>query len=176
MKEIIAAVTDNKKLAEAVKSRVDTLFYLSPDINTLPEVIHLVHKACKKIYIHMDMAEGLGKDKAGISFAKSLGIDGIISTRANIIKSAKEAGLLTVQRFFIIDSHSIETTIETARSAKPDMIEIMPGIMPKIIKRLKHRLIVPMIAGGLIDNAEEVNIAIQSGATAVSTSNQELWS
>ncbi len=175
MKKVIAAVSNKNVLQEAMNSQVETLFYLTPNINTLSDVIQMAHGANKKIYIHIDMAEGLGKDKYGINFAKDIGVDGIISTRANIIKFAKEVGLLTVQRFFVIDSHSIETTIETVKSAKPDMIEILPGIMPKIIERIKCRVPMPVIVGGFIECKEEVEAAIKSGATAVTTSNQELW-
>jgi hypothetical protein len=41
-----------------------------------------------------------------------MGVDGIISTRTNIIKFARQEGLTTVQRFFIVDSHSVDTTVE----------------------------------------------------------------
>ncbi len=175
MNKIIAAISDLEALDIALKSNIDIIFLLSPNINTLPEAISLAHENGKKIYIHMDMAEGLGRDKFGIKFAKDLGVDGIISTRANIIKSAKESGLLTVQRFFIIDAHSIITTIETAKSAKPDMIEIMPGIAPKVIDKLKTKISVPIIAGGLIETEDEIMSIINAGASAISTSQQSLW-
>ncbi len=82
---------------------------------------------------------------------------------------------MTVQRFFIIDSHSTDTTIETAKNTKPDMIEIMPGIATKVISKLKETITVPIIAGGLIETKAEVETAVKCGATAVSTSNVKLW-
>ncbi len=174
MKQIIAAVRD-ESLKKALESNVDVIFHLAPNVMTLSEKIDLVHKSGKRLFVHMDMAEGLGKDKFGIKYIKSLGVDGIISTRGNIIKTAKEEGLITVQRFFVIDSHSIETIIENTKSVKPDMMEIMPGIVPKVISRLDKRVGVPIIAGGIVETEEEFNTLIKSGALAISTSNMSLW-
>ena len=134
-----------------------------------------MHKAGKKLFIHLDLAEGIGKDEHGILFAKEQGVDGIISTRINIIKMAKKAGVFTVQRFFIVDSHSVETTIESAKSSKADMIEIMPGTISKVVKSLKKELTMPIVAGGLIESWEEIDEAIACGATAISVGKKEFW-
>lgn len=55
------------------------------------------------------------------------------------------------------------------------MIEIMPGVVPKIIHALQERISVPIIAGGLIENDSEVKAAAESGAFGISTSNKKLW-
>ena len=142
---------------------------------TLDQVVETVHKAGKKIFLHMDLAEGIGKDKAGMQYVKEKGVDGIISTRVSMIKAAREVGLFTVQRFFIVDSQSVTTTLEGIKASKPDMIEIMPGIVTKVIADLKGKLNIPIIAGGMIDSKMEVRDALLNGATAVSTSHRELW-
>lgn len=172
---IIAAVRSSEELNLAVKSKVEIIFMLAPNIASLKEQADSVHKAGKKLFIHLDLAEGIGKDEYGILFAKEQGADGIISTRTNIIKLAKKAGMFTVQRFFIVDSHSIDTTIESLKSSKPDMIEIMPGIIPKVIKRLKKDLDMPIVAGGLIETQDEIKEAISCGAKAISIGKREFW-
>ena len=172
--KVIAAVK-KERFEDALKSKVEWIFDLSPDISTIEERAMLSHKNGKKYFIHFDLSEGLGKDKSGISFAKDLGIDGIISTRVNIIKMARESGLFTVQRFFIVDSHSIETTLEGIKSGKPDMIEIMPATVYKVIERLSSKVTVPIIAGGLVETKEEAKVAFESGASAISTSRELLW-
>ena len=126
-------------------------------------------------FIHIDLAAGIGKDESGLSFLKNIGIDGIISTRVNIVKLAHKFGLFTVQRFFIVDSHSVDTTVEAIKSSKPDMIEIMPGIVTKVIKSLCSKVDIPIIAGGLIETPEEVSEILDSGASAVSTARHSLW-
>ena len=82
---IIAAVRNAQELDAALHSRVKMIFWLSPNILTLAETVRSVHEAGKKIFIHMDLAEGLGKDKPGLQFAGKAGVDGVISTRVNII-------------------------------------------------------------------------------------------
>ncbi len=172
---IIAAVRNERDMEKALQSGVGMIFYLSPNILTMDETVDAVHEAGKKIFLHMDLAEGIGKDKSGIEYVKQKGVDGIISTRVSIIKAAREAGLFTVQRFFIVDSQSVSTTLEGIKASKPDMIEIMPGIATKVIADLKGKLNIPIIAGGMIESRMEVRDALQSGATAVSTSKRELW-
>ena len=174
-KMIIAAVRNERDMEKALQSGVESIFYLSPNILTLDETVRGAHEVDKKIFLHMDLAEGIGKDKAGIEYVKQKGVDGVISTRVNIIKAAREAGLFTVQRFFIVDSQSVNTTLEGIKASKPDMIEIMPGIATKVIADLKAKLNSPIIAGGMIESRLEVRDALQSGATAVSTSKRELW-
>ena len=133
------------------------------------------HSCGKRIFLHMDLAEGIGKDKAGLQYVKQKKVDGIISTRVSIIKAARDVGLFTVQRFFAVDSHSIDTTLESIKSSKPDMIEVMPGIATKVIAKLKGQLNIPIIGGGLVDTADEVRAILRSGASGVSTSKRELW-
>ncbi len=172
---IIAAARNEQELEAAIGARVKKIFWLNPSILTLEKYVGLVHAAGKKIYLHIDLAEGVGKDKAGLTYVKNAGVDGIISTRVNIIKAAKELDLFTVQRFFIVDSHSVDTTVEAIKSSKADMIEIMPGIVTKVVADLKSRLSIPIIAGGLIETRKELEEATKSGASAISTSKQELW-
>ena len=175
MKNVIAAIRNEADFKTALSSMVDIIFDLNPDILSLCERLELVHKCNKKLFIHMDLASGIGKDKSGLAFVKNAGVDGIISTRVNIIRSARELGIATVQRFFVVDSQSVETTIESIKSSKPDMIEIMPGIVTKVIRDLKTTMSVPVIAGGLISEAEEANEAFNAGADAISTGNAQLW-
>lgn len=83
--------------------------------------------------------------------------------------------MFTVQRFFIVDSRSVDTSVESLKASKADMIEIMPGILYKIIKKLKQEVSVPIIAGGLIENDTELKSALEAGASAVSTACRILW-
>ncbi len=172
---IIAAVRSDEEMMRAVESSVDTIFMLAPNITTLTSHIAMAHKNGKKIFIHIDLAEGIGKDEYGIRYAKAKGIDGIISTRNNLIKLSKKMDIFTVQRFFIMDSHSVETTLDSVKTSKPDMIEIMPATVTKVIKRLKDELDMPIVAGGLIETKEEIKDAVLSGASMVSTGKKEFW-
>ena len=174
-KRIIAAVRSNLELEKAVKSNVWMIFMLSPNIEEIKMQTELVHNAGKKIFIHIDLAEGIGKDEYGIRYVKKIGVDGIISTRTNIIKMASKLGVCTVQRFFIVDSHSVYTSIETSKQSKADMIEIMPGTVTKVIKKMREDFEVPIIAGGLVETQVEIDEALSCGVTAVSTGKSDFW-
>lgn len=172
---VIAAVKDENAMQRACRSNVSMIFDLAPKIDELEKRIELCKASGKILFIHIDMAEGLGKDKAGLKYAKEKGVAGIISTRSTLIKQAKESGLKSVQRMFILDSQSLETGIEMIK-IKPDMIEIMPGVISsKVIKRVCSKTNLPVIAGGLIETPEEVEAALRAGAVAVSTGKEKLW-
>ena len=171
---VIPAIKDGG-WASALSSPAEILFYLKANIITLPTKIKEAHENGKKIFVHIDLAEGIGKDRTGIRFAKCADVDGIISTRSNLIKTASEMGLLTVQRFFIIDSHSVLTTTDALKNSKTDMIEVMPGVVPKVIRDLKEQISLPIIAGGLIYDESDIKMAKNSGAAAVSTGATEFW-
>lgn len=170
---IIAAIHD-KQWDEVLNSPVEVLFYLRANLLTIKERISEAHDKGKSIFVHIDLCDGVGKDKAGIEFLANCGVDGIVTTRAQHIRQAKDLGLLTVQRFFALDSQGLASIDEMINTAKPDLIEIMPGVITKIINRFSECSI-PVIAGGLIETKNEVTGAIGSGAIAVSTGCRELW-
>lgn len=175
IKNIIAAVRTDDDFEAVLSSDLEKIFMLDSNILTIEFMIKKAHRAGKKIFIHIDFAEGVGKDKYGLMFLKQCGVDGIISTRTNLIKLAKEVGLCSIQRFFIVDSHSVKTTVESVRVSKADMIEVMPCTVTKVIARLKQTLDMPIIAGGLIESNDDINAALKSGAGFVSTSDEAFW-
>ena len=171
---IIAATRSDSEFLAAVESDVSVIFDLNSDIMTLSKKIKKAHENQKKLFVHIDLAGGVGKDESGIIFLKKMGVDGIISTKASMIRAAKELGISTVQRFFALDSQGVNSISEMIESSKPDLIEIMPGIATKVIERFSGRG-TPLIAGGLIETKSELTEALTSGAEAVSTGKEELW-
>ena len=174
-KKIAAAIRTEKDFSKALKSRVDVVFLLHSNIITVNQSVKEIHSAGKKAFVHLDFAEGIGKDRAGIEFLAKNGVDGILTTRTNIVRMAKEYNLTTVQRFFIVDSHSLNTSMESIKISKPDIIEIMPGIVTKKIKELREEITTPIIAGGIIETEQEVIAALEAGADIVSTGEVDLW-
>lgn len=170
---IIPSVHENK-FSKAVACSCEVIFLLGANIMTLESRIKAAHSKGKALFIHIDLAEGIGKDEAGIKYLAALGCDGIISTRAQIIKHAKREGLFTVQRFFTLDSQGLESISDMLSTTSPDTIEIMPGVISKTVSRFVDTEI-PVIAGGLVETKEEVTSALSAGAVAVSTGMEELW-
>ncbi len=170
---VIAAVHE-ELFDDALKSPAEIIFLLEGNVMTVGEKIRLAHQNNKQIFIHIDLLKGVGKDKCGVEFLSSLKCDGIISTRAALIKNAKEIGLTTVQRYFALDSQGVESIKEMITAVKPDFIEIMPGVVGKIISKFAKEKI-PVIAGGLIETKAEMTSALACGALAVSTGRKDLW-
>ena len=173
---VIAAVRDPSRWEEAVASPAKVIFLLCGDILTVRELVSSAKAGGKYPFVHMELLGGIGRDASALEFiAREVRPSGLISTRTAQIRSAKEKGMLTVQRFFLLDSQSLDTAVETARAARPDFVELMPGILPGLIGRLAGKLDSGIIAGGLIESKEQVLEALSAGADNVSTSREELW-
>ena len=174
-RRVAAAVRTEEDFTEALESKVEVIFMQYSSILTVEDLIPRCHEAGKKIFIHMDFTDGIGKDRAGLEYLKKLGADGILTTKTSMIRLARELGLATVQRFFIVDSQSVDTAVESIRIAKPEMVEIMPGVVVKKIREFAERVNTPILVGGLLEFREEVDAALDAGATAVSTACRYLW-
>ena len=170
---VIAAVGDDK-WEQALESPAQVIFYMAANLMTIAEKVQQAHNAKKYIMVHLDLAEGIGRDRTGISYLAKCGVDGILSTKGQLIRFAKEQGIFTVQRFFAVDSGGSESIGEMLRGTNPNMIEIMPGLALKVIQHYAKSGI-SVIAGGLIQSKQEVTDALGAGATAVSTGKISLW-
>ncbi|MBQ1431049.1 MAG: glycerol-3-phosphate responsive antiterminator [Anaerovoracaceae bacterium] len=175
LKKVVASVRTDDEFKAALRSDAKVIFLQNTSITNADEQIRLAHDYGKTVFIHTDFMEGIGKDKAGLQYLRKLGCDGMLSTRTGMIRHGKDVGLLTVQRFFIVDTHSVDTAIDSIKIGKPDFVEIMPGVIEKTIKRFASEVDTPVIAGGLINKTEEVDQALSSGAVAVSTGQSSLW-
>jgi glycerol uptake operon antiterminator len=82
---------------------------------------------------------------------------------------------LVRSRVFLVDSDALQHGVEMCNSVKPDAIELMPGIIPTMIEKVRSLTDIPMITGGLISTAEEMKEPLKHGAIAVSTGNPALW-
>lgn len=173
---IIAAVKDLNKLDRAIKSPCEVIFLLKGNICNIKELVEKVKASGKSIYVHIDLMEGFARDKYALHhIQEKVKPDGIITTKSSLTKIAKELDLFTIQRLFIIDNLSLETGITSINSIRPNAMEILPGMMPKIIKQVKNEVKVPVIAGGLINDKEDVIESLKAGALGVSTSKEIIW-
>ncbi len=174
--QIIAAVRDSKTLQLVCKSQINVVFLLSGGLCDLEEQCRLLRQAGKKVFLHVDLLEGLKGDSSGIRFlSQHCQPEGIISTKVHCLRLAKEAGMQTILRCFVIDSMALKNGAQHAKLAKPDYVEVLPGLSTKIIRLAVASFGIPVIAGGLVKEAEDIFAAFQAGAAAVSTSSPQLW-
>lgn len=176
-KKIGATVRRVEDLNEAIHHpNIGTIFLLGADINVLPSIIKKIHADNKVLLVHLDMLEGVGKDKAGIHLLARMGLRGLVTTKSNLVKFAGSEGMVVIQRLFVLDSESVKTGIKMASTVKPDAVEILPATVPQfVIQEMKDALGLPVLGGGLLRTEEDVRQAVEKGIDAVSTSLRHLW-
>lgn len=175
---VIAGIKSIEQAPQALEAGVAILFVLAGTIFDLQEMAAAPWRKRALIFAHVDLLQGIGRDAWGMRFlATEIGVDGILTTRTQLIKAAKDEGLYAIQRFFMLDSEAIKTAIQVLKHSQPDAVELLPAlILPSIWRRLPLSEFPPIIAGGLVETVEEVNAILQTPAKAVSTSRQALWS
>lgn len=173
---ILPAVRKMKDFEKLLSSTYPYIILLDSHISRLKSIVDLAKSHGKKLLLHADLIEGLKNDEYAAEFlCQMMEPAGLISTRANVILKAKQNGLLAIQRLFLLDTNALEKSYLLLERTKPDYIEVLPGIMPHIIREVHERTGIPIFAGGLIRTIEEVDQAVAAGATAVTTSRSDLW-
>ncbi|WP_141499982.1 glycerol-3-phosphate responsive antiterminator [Paenibacillus luteus] len=173
---IIASITKSEQIGAVLKSRVQRVNLMTGDILKLAGIVRDLHQAGKKVYVHIEMVNGIGRDNSAIQYlADTFLIDGIISTKTNAIAAARKAGIRSIQRIFAIDTAAVDSAIKIVGQSHPDEVEIMPGLMPRVIREVKARIKQPLIVGGLIRSEEEIREMLGSGADYVSIGDARFW-
>ena len=172
---VIAAVKDEEGLAHCLRTDVKAVFILFGTVCSIPNIVERVKQSGRAALVHLDLVNGLSAREASVDFIREYTrADGIISTRQPLIARAAELGFCTVQRYFVIDSMALGNVLRR-HDVRPDFIEILPGVMPKIIARICRETQIPVIAGGLISDKEDILAALSAGARAISTTNPAVW-
>ncbi|MCL1964057.1 MAG: glycerol-3-phosphate responsive antiterminator [Firmicutes bacterium] len=173
---IIAAVRGREHLSRALASKARVVFLLGADLFTLPEMVREALYADKRVFVHLDLVEGISRDAAGVRLLKAMARPtGVLSTRAPLLRAAAQEGLQTVLRVFLVDSSSLESGVRMVKTCAPDWVEAMPGMVTRAIGQLKSRAALPIIAGGMLEKPEDVEAVLRAGARAASTSHEALW-
>lgn len=178
MKEerVIAAIKDPKSLDYFLTRDIHTAFLLMGNISVIKRYVDLLKYHNRLVFLHLEKIPGISQDKEGLRFiSKFIQPTGIVATKPSLIKIAKQEGLVAIQRLFLIDSEAVENGLKVSREIKPDALELMPGLLPGIVKSIKEETEIPLITGGLIHYRSQIQDAIESGAMAASTGKQQLW-
>jgi len=174
--QTIAAVQKLDDLDLALDSNANVIFLLVGSIFNVADLVSQIKAKKKYVFLHMDFIEGIAADRTGVAYvAQEVRPTGIITTKSNLIRIAKEAGLMAIQRMFLIDRGAVQRGIKSVEQIQPDAIEVMPGIMPRIIREMADMTPLPIIAGGLVGYQEEIDEALEAGALAVSVGSSHLW-
>ena len=144
---VIAAVRTPEDFEAAFHSKVKIIFMVGGD----------VFKCRKKIQ-------------------EAKGISGVQSTRVHILKLAKQEKLVTVHRLFVTDFQALQSGLKLVHTSNPDFVELTPGILHPIVKKVSKEIPYPVISSGLIAGKDEVEKLLEEGASNIVCSDQKLWS
>jgi glycerol uptake operon antiterminator len=174
---IIAAVNTPEALSVALKAPTQTIYLLTGDPLSLPQMVERTRAAGKVCLVNIDFIDGLSRDKHAVEFLAAHKVAGVVSTRSDTLRAAKALGLITVQRTFAIDSAAVQATVRSLAQFLPDAIEILPApVAPRVLPKFREvHAKLQVIAGGLIENVQEIEGLLAAGVNSVSVSNSRMW-
>ena len=82
--------------------------------------------------------------------------------------------MIAILRVFLIDSMAFDAALG-AQNLKPDAIDILPGLMPSMIRKVRQMTGIPVLTGRLITETREVMQALEAGALAISSTAPDVW-
>jgi len=174
--QLIAAIKSPKQLDMFLETELQVAFLQTGNISVMKRYVDLLKEQQRFVFLHVEKIPGISYDREGLQFlARFVKPHGIVTTKSSLVHLAKQEGLTTIQRLFLIDTEAMENGVESLRHIEPDALEIMPGLLTEIIAMITKRVNVPIITGGLIQHEQQVKAALQNGAISVSTGNSILW-
>lgn len=173
---VIAAVTNFESLEKALTCDSHIIFILFGDICNIPDIVEKVKDAQKLAVVHIDLITGLASKEIAVDFIhQCTKADGIISSKPALIKYASRLSLLTILRFFVMDYHALSNIERQLQNVKPDVVEILPVLVPKIFTQICRMVSIPVITGGLISDKEDLDSILAAGASCVSSTSEDIW-
>lgn len=173
---VAAAIKSSEDMQVALNSDALLLFVLKGDAFQLAPFVNQAHQRGKGLVVHVDLVNGIGKDRAGIQYLHQIGVDAVITSRSQLVSAGRAEGLTTIQRLLLLDDSALESGVRTIARAAPDIVEILPGIIfPEVAPTLQQLLPGPFIAGGFIRTAADVARIQAAGGILSSSSTYQLW-
>ena len=175
---MVASIKEPKQieLALSLRNQLGGVFLLTGHIGVIKGYVDLFKTHQVPVFLHLDKIGGLCTDTHGLDYlAKAIKPTGIITTKTNVVKIAKKVGLISIQRFFLVDTEGLDNIAKSLLQIEPDIVEIMPARIPEVIGEIKTFTSLPIISGGFMFERSQALACLDHGATAVSSSKSELW-
>lgn len=173
---IIASIYDLETLDLALDSPCEIIFLLTGNIFNLKEIANRVRGKNKGLYILIDSIDGFSKDTWGLEYIiKNICPDGIITEKSNLIRLSRDMGVFSIQRVYISDSYTLKKDIQAIKKNRPNAVELLPGIIPRIISEIIKETKISLIASGLIRDKLDMDLAFEAGAIGISTTKKDSW-
>ena len=125
--------------------------------------------------LNVDTVKGLSVTPDGLEYVRSVRVMGVVSTHASVVGNAANSGLLSMQKVFATDRSNLPRIRASVAQSRPHLVQLMPW---PVVPRLPREFLGAMpgfIVSGFVQDQADVDAALQLGAVAVSTSQQDLW-
>ena len=173
---VVASVKDEDGLTAVLHAPCPVVFVLFGSVMTIQHIVATLKSAGKTVFVDVDLLDGFSSKPITVDFLKKhTQVDGILSSKSIMVRAAKTAGLMAIHRLFLVDSFSYENVSKQVKISEPDAIMILPGCMPRVISWVCADTNLPLVAGGLVCDKEDVMAALNAGATAIASSNRAVW-
>jgi glycerol uptake operon antiterminator len=175
---MVASIKAPKQIeaAVALRNQLSGVFLLTGHIGVIKGYVDLFKQHEMPVFLHLEKIGGLSTDPYGLEYiANGIKPTGVITTKTNVVKMAKRLGLITIQRFFLVDTEGLDNIAKSLQQIEPDIIEVMPARIPQMVEKVQAFTSIPLITGGLLSEKSHALECLRYGATGVSSSNPELW-
>ncbi|MDD3404256.1 MAG: glycerol-3-phosphate responsive antiterminator [Hespellia sp.] len=172
---VILGISTESDIELAAKNEAKIVFTLYGDIAEISSIVDRLKNANKTVFVNIDMVDGFSGKNSVLKFMKqNTRADGIISSKASMLRYAKELGFFTIHRFFVLDSASYRNIGKQLEISRADFINIVPG-WTKVIQWAVEEHNKPVIAAGLVCDKKAVIDSLKAGAIAICSTNHEVW-
>jgi glycerol uptake operon antiterminator len=170
-----AAITAEEGLDEALESRAPVIFILRGNGLTLGHLVRRIHDANKLVAVHVDLVGGLRADRASIDWLAGAGVDAVISSHGQLMPAIRHGGMTAIHRLLLVRRSQLDTAVAAIGRSAPNIVEILPGVILPSVVAMMPRFDVPVLAGGFVRTAADVQAILAAGALGVTTSSHDLW-
>ena len=172
---VIPALKEEADIEIVIKNDAKIVFILFGDLVSIPTIVKRLKEAGIVVFVNIDLISGFSNKDVVADFVKKNTLaDGIISSKASLLRYAKGIGFSTIHRFFLVDSFSYNSIQKQLDISKADMVNILPG-WPKVVSWICEEVDKPVIAAGLVCDRESVNANLNAGAIAICSTNHAVW-
>ena len=170
-----AAITDDESLGEALASRAPVIFLLRGNGLAIAPLVRSVHDAGKLVAVHVDLVGGLHADRASVDWLAGAGVDAVISSHGQLMAAIRHGGMTAIHRLLLVRRSQLDSAVSAITRSAPTIVEILPGVLFPSVVDLMPPFDVPVLAGGFVRTAADVQAILAAGALGVTTSSHALW-
>ena len=170
-----AAIVSDEQLALALESRAPIVFVLRGNGLALGPLIRRIQDAGKLAAVHLDLVDGVRADPRGVAWLARLGADAIITSHGRLMPVIRDEGAIAILRLLLSRRTHLDTALTAVLRSRPDIIEVLPGVILPTLANLMPTLGVPLLAGGFIRTEADAEDVLKAGAAGITTSSPNLW-